>query len=221
MLREVRFFSPYCGCSSTGRAPACGAGGCGFEFHQSPKRSNMDYYKKYFSIVEKEIDKRIWRFVNKTDTCWIWTGFKNGWGYGLLRFRIGPRDKNKRKHLFVHRFMLMLFSNASFTHGYEVLHSCDNPSCVNPDHLSIGSHIDNMNDMKKKGRSAKSIGNHKINFFVAEQIRHDHSKNKLSYSKLTMKYGLSKSTISYIINGNIWKDDSGILANPNIERRKL
>ncbi len=75
--------------------------------------------------------------------CWIWKGAKTKRGYGHLSF-LG-------KHVLAHRLMWILTFGAIHD-GLEVCHSCDNPPCVNPEHLWLGTHSQNMKDAFKKGR---------------------------------------------------------------------
>lgn len=88
-----------------------------------------------------------WDFVERglsTQECWPWTGSKNPKGYGLL----GPQYKPYRR---AHRYVWFL-ANGEIPKGLLVLHTCDNPSCVNPDHLWLGTAQDNTTDMMQKGR---------------------------------------------------------------------
>ena len=86
---------------------------------------------------------RFWAKVNKTENCWEWTASKLPGGNGIFKF-------NKKTDL-VHRLSYELaFGN--FDPTLCVLHKCDNPGCVKPDHLFLGTHQDNMTDKKKKGR---------------------------------------------------------------------
>lgn len=97
-------------------------------------------------IITRNPIERFWEYVNKTETCWLWTGFRDSDGYG--KFQIGTNQK--KKSVRAHRFSYEL------VHGPTellVLHNCDNPPCVNPDHLYAGTHSDNMKDMYAKGRA--------------------------------------------------------------------
>lgn len=88
--------------------------------------------------------KRFWNKVKKTDYCWLWTAYTNSDGYGQFWFR-GTMGK-------AHRFSWILH-NGEIPKGVCVLHiECDNPPCVNPDHLELGTDADNMQDCLKKGR---------------------------------------------------------------------
>lgn len=96
------------------------------------------------NMVRGPSEFRFWSKVEKTDTCWIWGGNKNQDGYGLFY----PLSKKTAQ---AHRFSWSLI-NGPVPDGLYVCHKCDNPSCVNPDHLFVGTQTDNMRDCKNKGR---------------------------------------------------------------------
>ena len=90
------------------------------------------------------ISERFWPKVDKTDTCWLWTGAKNDKGYGQIRSP-GRID-------FAHRLSWTL-ERGDIPPGLSVCHHCDTPLCVNPDHLFLGTQQDNSRDMGQKGRA--------------------------------------------------------------------
>jgi len=99
---------------------------------------------------QKTID-RFWNKVDRTSNpncCWEWTANKLKQRYG--RFSIG------KKHILAHRFSYELHYG-KIPDGLDVLHTCDNPPCVNPNHLYLGTQQDNANDMVAKNRQAKGI----------------------------------------------------------------
>lgn len=99
--------------------------------------------------VDARVVKRFWAKVRKTDGCWEWTGSRDRKGYG--RLSIGSRlDGSKRPHG-AHRIAWVL-ARGSIPNGLSVLHHCDNPRCVRPDHLWLGTIADNNRDMFAKGR---------------------------------------------------------------------
>jgi hypothetical protein len=95
--------------------------------------------------ITHEVADRYWAKVEKGPDCWNWTGAKSS-GYG--DFYIGGRG------LLAHR-VAWTMENGEIPTGLLVLHRCDNPSCVNPEHLFAGTYQDNADDMVSKGRQAK------------------------------------------------------------------
>lgn len=83
--------------------------------------------------------------------CWAWTGGCQSGGYGVLH--------TKDKTWLAHRFS-WTFANGSIPEGMQVLHHCDNPPCVRPEHLFIGTQKDNLQDMARKGRGRKPSVTH-------------------------------------------------------------
>lgn len=88
---------------------------------------------------------RFWEKVEKTEGCWNWTGAVYGGGYGNLN--AGPDGGYVRAHRFSYEL-----HHGPIPHGQLVMHACDNRRCVNPAHLSLGTHRDNTRDAMAKGR---------------------------------------------------------------------
>lgn len=85
------------------------------------------------------------RVIRRDDGCWSWTGRKDGFGYGLVQLGRGEaRTGAHRVSWRVHR--------GQIPDGLQVLHQCDNPECTRPDHLFLGTALDNMRDASAKGR---------------------------------------------------------------------
>jgi hypothetical protein len=98
------------------------------------------------------------------DACWEWNGHRNDRGYGLIW--------HNGRHVRAHRVALIL-ALGSIPDGLLVLHHCDNPSCVRPSHLFVGTQADNMRDMAHKGRGAFQLDPDKIPRGDAHRFRRD------------------------------------------------
>lgn len=166
--------------------------------------------------TEKEL-ARFWAKVDKNGptpvhvpglgNCWIWTGAKarKGWPYGRLR-------TNKR-WISAHRFSFELV-NGPIPRGRLILHRCDTPPCIRPEHLRLGTSKDNTRDMFEKGRAAHAgaLGEANSHAKLTEQqviaIRQRFHRGEL-IRRLALEYGLGVSAISSIVNGRTWKHVGG------------
>lgn len=101
-----------------------------------------------------------WSRVDKSGECWVWTGGTIGGGYG--RFSAAK--------ILAHRHAWAL-TNGPVPDGLDVLHRCDNPPCVRPDHLFLGTHTENMRDMTSKGRRAAMRGAESPNARQTDDVR--------------------------------------------------
>ena len=97
--------------------------------------------------LDRTESERFWSRVDKSGDCWLWTGEMNNQGYG--RFSIWRNSKRTARHL-AHRYALR--DLGLLDESLIVLHACDTPLCVNPDHLSQGTQRDNVHDAMRKGR---------------------------------------------------------------------
>ena len=102
--------------------------------------------KSGYTLLERLLNKVI---VNDVTDCWEWQGGKNNIGYGLMR--------DEKRMRTVHRVSYEEHTQTKIPSGMSIMHSCDNPLCANPAHLSVGTHQQNMQDMYAKGR-AKVFG---------------------------------------------------------------
>lgn len=157
------------------------------------------------------------RFWNKVaigndDECWLWTGAGDGRGrYGRVMSRPGGA-------LFAHRVSWML-CNGAIPEGMFICHRCDNPPCVNPAHLFLGTQADNLRDMREKGRSrgrqnggpirhsqghSRHRGN-KLTEVQVREIRHLWGEGGITQQELANRFGVDASNIRQILTRKTWR----------------
>jgi hypothetical protein len=137
-----------------------------------------------------------WPRVDKGEGCWLWTGGVEGGGYGSIK---------KKGHHLAHRFSWELHYG-EIPDGLYVCHKCDNPPCVRPDHLFLGTHQDNMRDMAEKGRRRSGRGNTKLTKQQVAAIRSRYSPGAVTYEQLGAEYGVSSGAINHIIHNRTHKE---------------
>lgn len=159
--------------------------------------------KENWSYTEQDT-KRFWNNVNKEGPihpihgqCWVWKkSIINGYG----KFNIGSKTTK------AHRFSWKV-SNGSFNNLW-VLHKCDNRLCVNPNHLFLGDHEDNIKDMVKKERQEKGKEHHNSKLTEDDilEIRKIYVKGSRTLGTIALgnKFGVDSSVISRIINKKRW-----------------
>ena len=128
--------------------------------------------------------------------CWNWQRHKNEWGYGVL----GVNGKS----ILAHRYVWQE-KNGPIPSHMRVLHRCDNPACINQDHLFLGTLQDNALDMVAKGRNGHPKGEaHPCAKLSANDVRVILSRNSTTAS-LAREYNVTETTIRSIRRGRIWK----------------
>ena len=141
---------------------------------------------------------RFMRHVQKTDYCWLWTASRNDQGYGY--FHLGTEG-------LAHRASWMLF-HGPIPDGMDILHTCDNPPCVNPDHHYLGTDTENVKDRQDRNRTPKGI-DHAEAIYTEEQvreIRRIYHPYRFPYSYLAKKYGGTSVTIRNVVKKKSYKD---------------
>lgn len=143
--------------------------------------------------------------VNPVSGCWEWQGCKrSGYGHTI----VGSRTDGTRHSERAHRLAYMVW-NGEIPRGYDVCHKCDNPACINPNHLFVGTQQDNVDDRERKGRNVIKIGEEqprsKLTKKVVKKARWERAYRGTSFQKLADKYGVSKKTMQNAIAGVTWK----------------
>lgn len=140
--------------------------------------------------------------VKIAEGCWNWIGAHDKDGYGWISVN--------KEQIYAHRYSYTV-SYGPIPESVQVLHKCDNPRCVNPDHLFLGTHQDNMDDMLQKGRKRTVCGEEngtaklteeQVNEIRARYIpRHPiHGCNAMA-----REFGIGQMEVSRIINRKRWK----------------
>jgi uncharacterized protein YerC len=142
------------------------------------------------------VDSPIVRFENKfipepNSGCWLWMGATNSDGYGW--FWLDGHIKAARVAWVLYR--------GDLPNGLHVLHHCDNPPCVNPDHLFLGTSADNVADMVRKGRASRKTPGAKLTSEQVLSILHDSRE----YRTIAKQFNVSSPTICAIKRGKIWR----------------
>ena len=151
---------------------------------------------------------RFWSKVQKSRGCWEWIGSRTKKNYGQFRKQKVPG--RKKKNVQAHRWA---YANTigPIPKGLFVCHHCDNPPCVNPKHLFLGTHRDNMLDMRKKGRGNKFFGGGGFRFSKLTKanvvkIRRLYVPKKFGHDRTAKMFGVHPTTVGLAIRRITWKD---------------
>jgi len=166
------------------------------------------------------LDDRFWTKVDKTHAngCWVWTANRNNKGYGL--FRPGGLAPKQLAHR-----LSYTESHGPIPKGGLVLHSCDNPSCVNPNHLRVGSHKDNVADMDKRGRRVSNTGKGEAHCHArmtdvsVTTLRQRYIAGD-SLDDLARDFGCPRSSLADYTGGRSWRHLLGVGGCPTLEELK-
>lgn len=149
-------------------------------------------------------EERFWKYTKIAKSpvlCWNWIGPKNHAGYGSMKIN--------QKQIGAHRFSYKLHIG-DIPIGLFVCHSCDNPSCVNPTHLWLGTPQENMTDKIKKGRTrschmyGETNPKSKLSVRDVEEIRKLYKTGSYTQRKLGKIYKMSHTAIGDILRHKSW-----------------
>ena len=172
-------------------ACACGCG------EKIMNRDKNGVKRRYVSGHNRRVsvDERFWTKVKKSkekDGCWEWMAFRDRHGYG----RIGCSGRRIKT---AHRVSWEMVCG-EIPDGMFVLHRCDNPACVRPDHLFLGTQKDNMLDCAQKGRYCGTL-----NVGDVLEIREKYANGNTSHRKLGKEFCVSRGHIARIVNRKNWR----------------
>ena len=150
----------------------------------------------------RTFDVRFWGNVSKPDGedgCWLWKGTLFDTGYGSVSI--------DGESCLTHRVSYEQV-NGKIPEGMMVLHSCHNRNCINPDHLRVGTHDDNMRDMTDADRQAKGEmdGNSKLVEEEVQEIKRLLSTGQFTHKQIARMFGVARPTITDIRSGRTWKE---------------
>lgn len=157
-------------------------------------------------VYGESVVSRFWEKADRSsgDGCWPWVGARNPDGYGS--FGIGGRAVG------AHRVAWEI-ENGRIPAGMHILHSCDNPQCVRPSHLSLGTHADNMADCKAKGRGRVPIGENCVRAkLTADQVVEIYTRalsDGQTWEQIAAEFGVARSTVGAIARGANWRHVTG------------
>lgn len=177
---------------------------CGKEFVVCPSEAVKERHCS--AACRHDLPARFWSKVDKTshpNGCWVWKGrLRNGYG----SFWIGTKATGKDRY--AHRVAYELLVGP-IPAGLDLLHSCDNPPCVNPAHTNPGTHAGNMRDMFNKGRrrnpSGVAVANHKMTPESVREIRERYSTNKWTLAEIGEDFKITAATVHQIVKYKTWK----------------
>jgi hypothetical protein len=169
----------------------------------------------------RPLGERFWSKVRKTRSCWLWTGGTFRDGYGQFSAMI----EGSKKTLKAHRVSWEL-AHGSIPDGLCVLHRCDMRNCIRPDHLFLGTNIENTADRDRKGRAAsgdrhfshlhpdrvprgEKHGRAKITECDVVAIRKAYSRGNITQRALARRFGITITQVSSIVRGEFWKHVGG------------
>jgi hypothetical protein len=169
------------------------------------------------SVTWEDLADRFWGRVKKGKGCWLWQGYKDkktNYGFVNARRLLGAPTTAQR--------VAWMLTNGPITDGLHVLHKCDNPPCVRPSHLFLGTQQDNNEDRDRKGRVARGdrngsrtrpdrravgerCGSSRMTEKRVRRLRRAYATGRWNQRQLAARYGISQQQVSTITSRKHWK----------------
>lgn len=150
--------------------------------------------------MRRSAAERFWAKVEKTSGCWLWKASSSTQGYGYFTF--------SGRTVYAHRW-IFAETYGHLLEGLFVCHHCDNPKCVRPEHLFLGTPKTNMDDKHNKGRAIYMRGAQhplsKLNESIVWEIRFGNSYEEQTDQQVAQTLGVARSVVTNIRNGARWK----------------
>jgi hypothetical protein len=156
-----------------------------------------------YSYSEHDV-QRFWSKVDRSGTCWVWLGSLTGSGYGQFSLNCQAVLAHKFSYLLAHGPSKQFWK-------MEVCHTCDNPSCVRPKHLVLGTHAYNLHDASQKGRFARILTWDDVRTMraaagVLQQDWTGRWRYSVSIRSLAHTYGVDDTVVQQILRHQLWKE---------------
>lgn len=177
-------------CSICGKSPVVGWGFCKKHYRAYDKYGDPTYSTNLRGVP---LEERVQ--VDEITGCLLWVGSTNTSGYGII---------NVDGEGVAHRASYKKYVGPILP-GMHILHTCDRPACVAPEHLFQGTHLQNMQDMKAKGRSRGAVGAANAGAKITESQAIEIMRDTRTQNIVAEHYGISSVMVGLIRNGRAWK----------------
>lgn len=172
----------------------------------------------------RPLAERFWSKVEKTEQCWIWRGSLGNGGYGVISISvILPNGRRASCPMRATHVALELTHGRSVPPGVFVLHSCDTPACIRPDHLRLGTAQDNADDMRVRNRMARGSqrGHAKLTEPMVSAMRAEYlADTTMSYERIAAKYGATRAAVAGALTGATWQHVPGAIEPHALKRTR-
>lgn len=189
-----------CSIDDCGKAAFC-RGWCAMHYSRWLRHGDVHHVPIRVAHNRRPAEERFWEKVNKSGECWEWTAAVDDSGYGRLII--------DRKVHRAHRLSWQ-FEHGPIPDGLHVLHRCDNPACVNPEHLFLGTHQENMVDKTRKGRAitrglpGEDHPQSKLTESDIRTIRRLYATGEWTLERIANRFGVTFSNVGMIVRRDTW-----------------